>query len=52
MVVRKYDDELKYIERITDYSWRIKKGFVVSYLVLKMCIGTDFTILFTGKYEC
>lgn len=27
MVVRQYDDELKYIERLTDYSWRIKKDF-------------------------
>ncbi|XP_070495243.1 RNA-splicing ligase RtcB homolog [Chironomus tepperi] len=27
MVVRKYEEELKYIEKITDYSWRIKKGF-------------------------
>jgi len=27
MVVRQYDDELKYIERIDATSWRIKKGF-------------------------
>lgn len=27
MVVRQYEEELKYIERIDDYSWRIKKGF-------------------------
>lgn len=27
MVVRQYEDELKYIERLTDYSWRIKKDF-------------------------
>jgi len=26
--VRTYDDELKYLERLNDYSWRIKKGFV------------------------
>lgn len=30
MVVRTYDEELKFIERINDYSWRIKKGFQVS----------------------
>lgn len=30
MVVRKYEDELKFIEKITDNSWRIKKGFQVS----------------------
>ena len=28
MTVRTYDDELKYLERLNDYSWRIKKGFV------------------------
>ena len=28
MVVRSYDEELKYLERITPTSWRIKKGFV------------------------
>lgn len=27
MVIRTYDEELKYIERINDYSFRIKKGF-------------------------
>lgn len=27
MVVRQYEDELKYIEKINDYSYRIKKGF-------------------------
>ena len=25
---RTYDEELKYIERINNHSWRIKKGFV------------------------
>ena len=27
MVVRKYDEELKYLEKINPYCWRIKKGF-------------------------
>lgn len=27
MVVRQYEEELKYIERIDAHSWRIKKGF-------------------------
>ncbi|KAF7988749.1 hypothetical protein HCN44_007059 [Aphidius gifuensis] len=27
MVVRSYEDELHYLERLTDYSFRIKKGF-------------------------
>jgi len=25
---RSYQEELNYVERINDYSWRIKKGFV------------------------
>ena len=25
---RSYAEELQYIEKINDYSWRIKKGFV------------------------
>lgn len=29
MVVRKYEEELKFIEKISDCSWRIKKGFQV-----------------------
>lgn len=28
MVVRTYDQELEFLERLTPYSWRIKKGFV------------------------
>lgn len=27
MVIRQYEDELKYIERINDHSYRIKIGF-------------------------
>ncbi|XP_065209358.1 RNA-splicing ligase RtcB homolog [Planococcus citri] len=27
MVVRKYEDELKYLEKISPYCWKIKKGF-------------------------
>ena len=27
MVVRSYDDELEYLERINPHCWRIKKGF-------------------------
>ena len=27
MVVRTYEDELEYLERINDHCWRIKKGF-------------------------
>jgi len=27
MVVRPYNDELKYLEKVSDHCWRIKKGF-------------------------
>ena len=27
MVVRSYDDELQYLEKVSPYCWRIKKGF-------------------------
>jgi tRNA-splicing ligase RtcB len=27
MVIRSYEDEQKYLERIDENSWRIKKGF-------------------------
>lgn len=27
MVVRQYNEELQYLEKINEYSWRIKKGF-------------------------
>ena len=27
MVVRQYNEELKYLEKISDSCWRIKKGF-------------------------
>lgn len=27
MVVRQYQEELKFLEKITDTCWRIKKGF-------------------------
>jgi hypothetical protein len=27
MVVRSYNEELEYLERLTPHSWRIKKGF-------------------------
>ena len=38
MVVRTYDEDVKYLERLTPYSWRIKKGFQPN---MKVCI--DFT---------
>ena len=27
MVVRSYDDEMQYLEKLSPYCWRIKKGF-------------------------
>lgn len=39
---RSYEDELKYLEKLNDYSWRIKKGFVpnmkVNLPTFKECI--------------
>ncbi len=32
---RSYQDELNYIERINDHSWRIKKGFVPNMNVIE-----------------
>jgi tRNA-splicing ligase RtcB len=34
-MIRSYDEELKYLEKINDYSWRIKKGFVPNMKVIK-----------------
>jgi hypothetical protein len=41
MVVRKYEDELGFIERINDYSFRIKKGFQVSGIGVKISFAGD-----------
>lgn len=38
MVVRTYDEELKFIERINDHSFRIKKGFQVRDLAQKVIL--------------
>lgn len=35
MVVRQYQEELEYLEKLTDYSWRIKKGFQPNMRVIK-----------------
>ena len=34
-MIRSHDEELKYLEKINDYSWRIKKGFVPNMKVIK-----------------
>jgi hypothetical protein len=42
MVVRTYNEELQYIEKLNDYSWRIKKGFqVISNAVNFTFAGSD-----------
>lgn len=35
MVVRSYEEELKFIEKISPNCWRIKKGFQVSGINVK-----------------
>ena len=54
MVVRTYEDELQYIEKINDFSWRIKKGFQVSGDCVKIKIAgmTKKCITLLAKYEC
>jgi hypothetical protein len=48
---RTYDEELKFIERINNHCWRIKKGFVPN---MNVCIKREIFIvkhylkLFTG----
>lgn len=52
MVVRKYEEELKFIERISDHSWRIKKGFQVSWIELKINFaGTERKISIPAEHE-
>lgn len=36
MVVRKYEEELKYLEKINDHCWKIKKGFQPNMKVRKI----------------
>lgn len=38
---RSYQEELKYIEKINDYSWRIKKGFVPNMNVFILLIRKE-----------
>lgn len=33
-MVRSYQDELQYLEKLNNYSWRIKKGFVPNMKVI------------------
>ncbi|KAH3893370.1 hypothetical protein DPMN_017517 [Dreissena polymorpha] len=42
MVVRTYQDELKYLERINSVTWRIKKGFVENMNVEGMFFVNEF----------
>lgn len=42
MVVRTYNDELKYLERVGTCSWRIKKGFVENMNVEGLFFVNDF----------
>lgn len=52
MVVRKYDEELQYLEKLTDYSWRIKKGFQVSSNIVKSKFAGFYeNFKFPAKYE-
>lgn len=46
MVVRQYQEEIKYLEKITETCWRIKKGFqpnmkVIIYDIILMIYNND-----------
>ena len=38
MVVRTYNEELSYLEKVGVNTWRIKKGFVPNMKVQRTCI--------------
>ena len=48
MVVRSYDDEMQYVERINDYSWRIKKGFQPN-MNVEVCLIIPIILLKKGQ---
>lgn len=39
MVVRTYEEECKFIERVDKCSWKIKKGFVPNMNVSLFCLN-------------
>ena len=41
MVVRTYEDELEYLEKINDHCWRIKKGFQPN-MKVRVILKSDF----------
>ena len=51
MVVRTYQEELSYLEKIATSTWRIKKGFVPNMKVWYICskISNTFLFLFSNK---
>lgn len=49
MVVRTYEDELQYLEKLNDYSWRIKKGFVPNMKVNSHVLNQFVQILFVTR---
>lgn len=42
MVVRTYDEECQYLEKISDCEWKIKKGFVSNMNVSAGVLGKLF----------
>ena len=55
MVVRTYEDELQYLERVNPHCWRIKKGFQpnMNVEVRTSCIRAEkYKPIFTGRILC
>ena len=44
MVVRSYDDEMQYVERVNDHCWRIKKGFQPN-MNVEVCCSHNLTVV-------
>lgn len=51
MVVRSYEDELHYLERLTDFSFRIKKGFQPNMKVNVLFILEILSIEYDNKIQ-
>ena len=45
-MVRQYNEELKYLEKINDYCWKIKKGFQPN---MKVIFIITYSIMFFFK---
>ena len=47
MVVRQYNEELNYLEKLNDHCWRIKKGFQPNMNVRNIIIWENLDFFYT-----